>query len=83
MKCHYTYDPESGEKVFIPMCYGTIYTLDKEDCHCADPLQNWNQFEKERFNKILEQKNESIKSMQSEIIHLRKVIEKLKSKVEI
>lgn len=61
------------------MCYGTIYTLNKEDCHCANPLKSWSRFEKERFNKILETKNDSIKDMQSEIIHLKKVIEKLKT----
>jgi len=78
MKCHYTIDPKTLEKVFIPMCYGTIYTLDKEDYICADPLQTPYQFEKERFNKVVEQKNKTIERLQSEVKHLNLIIEKLK-----
>lgn len=76
MKCFYTYD-ENGEKFFIPMCYSTMYTFDKRDCTCSNPLTE-HQFAKERFNKIIKEKNETIKCMESELKNLRKVIEKLK-----
>ena len=76
MKCYYTYD-ENGEKFFIPMCYSTMYSHDKRDCTCTDPL-TVHQFEKERFNRVIKEKNDIIESMESELKHLRKVIEKLK-----
>lgn len=79
MKCHYTIDPKTLKKVFIPMCYGTIETKDLDDCCCENPLTE-HHFEKERFNKILAAKNDTIKSQQSEIIHLKKIIEKLNKK---
>lgn len=75
MKCHNTYD-KKGKKHFIPMCYGTIHSFDIEGCCCDDPLTK-HHFEKERFNKVIEQKNKSISYMQYEILQLNKVIEKL------
>jgi cobalamin biosynthesis Co2+ chelatase CbiK len=76
MKCYYSIDPKTKKKIFIPMCYGTIHTLNKEDCCCDEPLTEY-QFEKERFNKAMEQKNETIKEMQSELNRLRKIIKDL------
>lgn len=73
MKCYYTIDPGTQKKVFIPMCYGTIYSHDKEDCCCADPLTE-HYFEKKRFNKVVIEKNKTIESMQSELEHLRKIL---------
>ena len=75
MKCYYTYN-DKGEKVFIPMCWGTIYSNDLDDCHCQEPLTEYH-FQKERFNQAINKKNETIKSMECEIKHLRKVIQKL------
>jgi cobalamin biosynthesis Co2+ chelatase CbiK len=75
MKCHYTIDPKNKKKVFIPMCYGTIHSMEIEDCCCENPLTE-HHFEKERFNIILQKKNETIKWMQSEIDHLTKIINK-------
>ncbi len=77
MKCHYTYDKKTGKKFFIPMCSGTIYSHDKKDCYCQEPL-TVHRFEKERFNKIVKEKNQTIKDMESELSHLREVIELLK-----
>jgi predicted RNase H-like nuclease (RuvC/YqgF family) len=77
MKCFYTIDPKTLKKVFIPMCYGTMDTRDIRDCNCPDPLTE-HQFQKERYNEVLQQKNESIESMQAEINHLNKVIINLK-----
>jgi len=73
MKCYYTIDPKTKKKVFIPMCYGTIHSLDKDDCNCENPLTEY-QFEKERFNKILKQKNDTILAMESELNRLRKIL---------
>lgn len=55
------------------MCYGTIHSFDIEDCCCDDPLTE-HHFEKERFSKVIKQKNQSISDMQSEILLLKKVI---------
>lgn len=76
MKCYYTFDKKTGKKVFIPMCMGTIYSSNKKDCCCLDPLTD-HHFEKQRYNEVLKQKNESIESMQAEIKHLHAVIKKL------
>jgi len=55
------------------MCYGTIYTQDKSDCCCPEPLTD-HHFEKERFNKIVKEKNDTIAAQQSELQHLRKIL---------
>jgi len=55
------------------MCMSTIYTQNKEDCSCPDPLTE-HHFEKERYNKVLASKNETIECMEGELNHLRKVI---------
>ena len=77
MKCYYTIDSKTKKKVFIPMCYGTIHSFDIKDCCCENPLTE-HHFQKERFNKVVEQKNETIKSLQSEIKYLRTLITKQK-----
>ena len=78
MKCHYTYDT-NGERFFIPMCYGSMYEDDKDNCTCPDPL-TVHQFEKKRFNQVLKQKNTTIADQQSEIKSLNTVIKSLKKK---
>jgi len=55
------------------MCYGTIHSLDKDDCCCENPLTEYH-FEKERFNKIVKQKNDTILAMESELSRLRKIL---------
>ncbi len=74
MKCFYTIDPKTLKKVLIPMCIGTSNSYDVKDCSCPDPLTD-HQFEKERFNKIVEEKNKSIESMQAEIDNLNRIIQ--------
>jgi len=78
LKCHYTYD-EKGERFFIPECYGTIHTLDMEDCHCTDYM-TFEKFEKKIYNEELKNRNRIIADMESEIKHLHKVIQGLKLK---
>jgi hypothetical protein len=79
MKCYYTIDPKTLKKVFIPMCWGTIHSMDIEDCNCENPLTQ-HYFEKERFNKIVEDKNKTIISQQNEIKHLNQIIKSFKNK---
>lgn len=73
MKCHYTIDPKTKKKVFIPMCYGTIHSQDKDDCICQEPLTEYH-FEKDRFNKVLKEKNATIEAQQNELNRLRKIL---------
>lgn len=73
MKCYHTYDKE-GNKHFIPMCWGTVHSKDPDDCICSDPLTE-HYFEKKRFNEVVQEKNETIKNLQSEVDHLRSLIE--------
>lgn len=80
MKCYYTIDPKTLKKVLIPMCHSVCESHNKKDCTCPDPLTE-HQFQKERYNKVLSEKNQTIEAMQAEINHLNKVIVKLKSKL--
>jgi hypothetical protein len=59
------------------MCYGNLHNLKNESCNCSDPLTE-HHFQKERFNLVVKQKNESIASMEAELKHLREVIINLK-----
>ncbi len=75
MKCYHTIDPKTLKKVFIPMCYGTIHSFDLEDCCCEEPLTEY-YFEKQKFNEMTEKKNSTIRAMEAELNHLRKIIKK-------
>jgi coenzyme F420-reducing hydrogenase delta subunit len=33
--CHYVRDPDSGDRVLIPGCYGTVHSADMRDCYCV------------------------------------------------
>lgn len=55
------------------MCYGTINSQNINGCNCPEPLTEHN-FQKKRYNEVLAQKNNTIKEMQSEMRHLRKII---------
>jgi len=63
------------------MCYGTIHSFNKEDCCCPDPLTE-HHFEKERFNQVVQEKNQTIEAQQSEINHLKNVIIKLNKSIK-
>lgn len=73
MKCYYTIDPKTGQSVLIPMCYGSLHESDKSKCHCPDPLTTY-QFEKERFNQMIDEKNKTIESLEFELQNLRKIL---------
>ncbi|MDL2289948.1 hypothetical protein LJB95_00905 [Paludibacteraceae bacterium OttesenSCG-928-F17] len=79
MKCHYTYT-EDGEKIFIPGCMGAAVHGSKDFCTCSDNL-TYSKIEKQEYNDVLNELKKEIKSYQSEIKHLHKVIEQLKNKI--
>ena len=78
MKCYYTFDRKTNKKIFIPMCYSSI---NGSNCSCPDPLTD-HHFQKERYNEVVKQKNQSIAEFQSEIKHLHNVIKNLKQKLK-
>lgn len=77
MKCYYTY--QDGVRYLIPQCYDVLYSDDIEDCNCSSPLTG-HQFEKERFNKVVAEKNETIEILLSENARLLKEMTKLLKK---
>lgn len=72
MKCYYTYDEKTGEKVLIPQCWGTVHSNDIRDCYCKPTFA---QFERERYNTILNEKNAEIEALQKEINRLNSRVE--------
>tara|TARA_B100002049_G_scaffold145952_1_gene108413 strand:+ start:6087 stop:6347 length:261 start_codon:yes stop_codon:yes gene_type:complete len=39
MVCHYVKDPDTGEKILIPGCYGSLHQEDKSCCTCYSHKQ--------------------------------------------
>lgn len=74
MKCYYTYDND-GEKHLIPMCWDTLHSDDISDCTCREPNTSYN-FEKQRFNEVVKEKNRIIQEQQAELEYLRNMLEK-------
>lgn len=79
MKCHYTYDEKAG-KVLIPGCIGTAAHGDIAFCTCRDKAESFEQFEREEFNRILNEKNREIQLLEQEVAYynrqLKKILEK-------
>lgn len=50
MRCHYITDKETGERILIPGCYGTIHSNDMEDCTCPKPRKK---SDDEKINALL------------------------------
>lgn len=73
MKCYYHYDEVSQKKILIPHCWGTIHSEDIEDCICQS--ETLNSFEKEKFNKVINEKDKQIEEMQELIVELNKKVE--------
>ena len=76
MKCYYTYDSESLQKVLIPGCMSVIHSNDINDCCCEG--HKFEPFENQRFNKTLSERNETIQQLLNEVQYLHTIIEKLK-----
>lgn len=75
MKCHYTYT-EDGEKVLIPGCMAVAVSGDIEDCTCRSEM-TFEQFERKRYNEILNRLQSEIKDLEEENAELNRVICKL------
>ena len=78
MKCHFAFDEETNHKVLIPGCMSVVHSDDIEDCTCSD--FSYSKFEKERYNKLLNERNQEIKELQKEVVRLNKRIELLCNK---
>lgn len=74
MRCHYTYIPEPPHKVFIPGCWSAV--VHGPDRCCCTP-ETFEQFEKEKYNRILNQKCDLINYLQKENASLNRIIKKL------
>lgn len=78
MKCHYVYDPIAG-KVLIPGCMAVAHSNDMARCTCRS-LSTFRDFEKQRYNEILKQKDDLIKSLERDNADLNRIIKKLINK---
>lgn len=72
MKCYFTYDEKSGQKVLIPQCWGTVHSNDIRDCYCPETHA---EFERKRYNEAIKIKDKEIAEMQREIERLNKRVE--------
>jgi len=78
MKCYFAFDEETNQKVLIPGCMSVVHSDDIEDCTCYE--FTYSKFEKERYNKLLNERNQEIKELQKEVVRLNKRIELLCNK---
>lgn len=75
MKCHYTYFEGVG-KVIIPGCWQVVMSNDMSQCSCV-PTESFKQFERKQYNEVLNQKNQEIKELESEIIRLNRILKRI------
>ena len=75
MKCYFTYCEETGERVLIPQCWGTVHSNDIKDCCCATETANYARFEKKQYNDTIKEKNAEIEALQKEINRLNSRVE--------
>lgn len=73
MKCYYTFDKVTKQKVLIPGCMSVVNSNDIDYCTCTDSFK---QFENKRYNEILEEKNKEIQSLRSELKRLVGILNK-------
>lgn len=73
MKCYYTFDIKSKKKVLIPGCIAVSNYYDIELCTCHSNSSSFAKFEKDRYNKILNEKNQIIKELESELKNLQDI----------
>lgn len=72
-KCHFTY--VDGVKYFIPGCYSSMHEEDKRNCTCVD----YEDFEKDRYNKVVKDLKNENKYLSDENKRLIRIIDKLTS----
>jgi len=73
MKCYYTFDEVTKQKVLIPGCMSVVNSNEIEDCCCTDTFAS---FENKRYNEILKEKNIEIQSIRSELKRLVGILNK-------
>lgn len=78
-KCHYINDPKCG-KVLIPHCWAVVHSNDISRCTCRDYPKTVAQFERQKFNEILQAKNKEIRDLEKENASLNRIIKKLINK---
>lgn len=78
MKCHYTY--HDGDKILIPYCWPVVHTNDMKNCQCRTGNKTFAQFQKEDYNKILQEKEKNIIDLEKENARLNRIIKKLTKK---
>lgn len=91
MKCYFAYDEQTGNRVLIPGCYGSLHREDKAMCTCNDYpsyANTFSQYEKQVYNEEIKKLKNIIKELESDNKHLygensalHRVIIKLKKKV--
>lgn len=74
MKCYFTFDEKSGQRVLIPYCWEVCQSDDIRDCTCRSEL-NFARFERERYNTTIEKRNAEIEALRKEITRLEKRVE--------
>lgn len=75
MKCHYIYDKKLG-KILIPGCISVSISNDMSRCTCINEI-TFNQFEKQRYNKILSEKQSYINELEKEIARLNRILKRI------
>lgn len=83
MRCYFAWDEETKQKILIPWCYGSMHQEDLSCCTCAKPNKSQKQFEKEEYNKKVNELNEELEHLRKEYNVLLKIIEKINLKSNI
>lgn len=71
-KCYFITDPIRGTKVLIPECYGSLHHDDLSGCICADQPLTYNQFQKEKYNEVVNSLNDEVAELRQELATCRK-----------
>lgn len=77
MKCHYVYDDVSKQKILIPGCWEVVRSDDISRCTCnAKDHLTYAKFERNRYNKELDKRNEIIKEQCKDIEYLKSELDR-------
>lgn len=80
MRCYFTWDEQTQQKILIPFCFGSLHRNDKLCCTCPDPVKSENQSKKEAVRKEIKELTEANEILQKENNALIRIIEKLTKK---
>lgn len=79
MKCYFTTDTETGEKVLIPNCWAVVMSNDIKDCYCTS--KTFAGFERERYNEMVNKLREEIKEHERIKVNDEKTIYRLTQQI--